>query len=146
MTPQREIELNISYLPDQADLAAIGDGILAFNAEQIGQTAFRPLSITMRDRSDALIGGMFGDMRWGWLDLKALWVAPSSRRQGLGSRILHTAENQAQENGCHSVWLTTESFQAETFYARAGYEVFARLEDYPPGHKRIFMRKSLSTK
>lgn len=135
--------LDVSYSPEEASIAAIGQGILAYNSEQIGQTSFRRLCVLLRDGDGSLLGGMFGDIRWGWLDLKALWVAPECRRQGFGSRILRAAEQEARKNGCRSVWLATESFQAEPFYARFGYEVFARLPDYPPGHERVFMRKSL---
>ena len=30
-----------------------------------------------------------------------------------------------------------------SFYAARGYRCFARLEDYPVGHERVFMRKAL---
>jgi endonuclease/exonuclease/phosphatase (EEP) superfamily protein YafD len=37
----------------------------------------------------------------------------------------------------------TFSFQARPFYEKFGYEVFATLEDYPPGHRKYFLRKAL---
>lgn len=34
------------------------------------------------------------------------------------------------------------SFQAPDLYPRCGYEVFGRLEGFPTGHARLFMRKT----
>jgi iron complex outermembrane receptor protein len=48
-----------------------------------------------------------------------------------------------RKRGCHSAYLDTFSFQAKPFYERCGYEVFGVLEDFPKGHQRFFMRKSL---
>ena len=52
------------------------------------------------------------------------------------------AEARAIARDCHSAWLDTFSFQARGFYEKLGYEEFGRL-DYPPMHKRHFMRKLL---
>jgi hypothetical protein len=35
------------------------------------------------------------------------------------------------------------SFQAPDFYRKLGYEEFGRLDDFPPGHSRLFFRKNL---
>jgi hypothetical protein len=53
------------------------------------------------------------------------------------------AEGRAVERGCHSAWVDTFSFQAPGFYRKLGYEVFGEL-DYPPEHKRFFLRKRLT--
>jgi hypothetical protein len=39
--------------------------------------------------------------------------------------------------------LDTFDFQALSFYARLGYEVFGRLDDFPKGHTRFFVAKTL---
>jgi len=40
--------------------------------------------------------------------------------------------------------LETASFEARPFYEKLGYEVFAALEDYPPGHTKFYLRKRLA--
>jgi hypothetical protein len=36
------------------------------------------------------------------------------------------------------------SFQAPGFYAKLGYQTYARAEDWPVGHAHHFLRKDLS--
>lgn len=52
-------------------------------------------------------------------------------------------EAAAAARGAESVHVDTYDFQALGFYERNGYEVFGQLDDYPIGHTRFFLRKSL---
>ena len=36
------------------------------------------------------------------------------------------------------------AFQPPDFYTKRGYGVFGRLDDYPPGHAKLFLYKRLS--
>lgn len=65
------------------------------------------------------------------------------RRCNLCAGLLAQAEQQALAAGARGVLLDTFDWQAEGFYLRQGYTVFGRLDDYPPGHQRIYLRKSL---
>jgi ribosomal protein S18 acetylase RimI-like enzyme len=60
------------------------------------------------------------------------------------SALMREAEAVARENGCTGIWLDTFSFQAPGFYEKLGYTVFGTLADYPPGHSRFFLHKTLS--
>jgi len=53
-------------------------------------------------------------------------------------------EHAAKERGCTAAHLDTFSFQARPFYESLGYEVFGTLDDYPQGHQRFFMKKTLT--
>ena len=74
-----------------------------------------------------------------------LWLPEDLRKGGLGGRsVLGAAEREAWARGCRRARLFTYSFQARGFYERHGYTVFGVLEDYPPGHSQIWMRKDLA--
>jgi len=59
------------------------------------------------------------------------------------SMAITIAEREAIARGCGSAFLDTFSFQALPFYVSLGYKVFGELADYPLGHRRYFLRKSL---
>ena len=83
---------------------------------------------------------------WGsWLYVRDLWVAAPARGCGNGTRLLLAAEEYAIERGCFAATLETASFQARPFYEKCGYQVFATLEDWPPGHAKFFLRKQLTS-
>jgi len=88
-----------------------------------------------------IVAGLIGFTHWNWLHIRFLWVAESLRRQSLGRRLVLAAEYEARRRGCAHVHLDTFSFQAVPFYERLGYTVFGRLDDYPPGHTKVFLQK-----
>jgi len=55
--------------------------------------------------------------------------------------LLQAAERYAIERGCLAATLETHSSEARPFYEKLGYQVFAALEDYPPGHTKFYLRK-----
>ncbi len=56
---------------------------------------------------------------------------------------MQAAENEALARGCHGAYLDTFSFQAPDFYQKLGYEIYGKLDDFPKGHCRYFLRKKL---
>ena len=113
-----------------------------YNTAQIGPAKFVPLWLFARDATGKVQAGVRGNTYWSWCSIDVLAVAESYRRQGIGSLLLNKAEEIARERGCVGIRLDTMSFQAPEFYRRHGYSEFGRLEDYPPGHGRVwFMKK-----
>ena len=88
-------------------------------------------------------GGLLGVSYYRWLFVDILVLPKEKRRAGLGTRVLAAAEQEAARRGCIGVWLVSASFQAPDFYARRGYSVVGRLDDYPPGHAKLFLSKRL---
>jgi GNAT superfamily N-acetyltransferase len=122
---------------------AIFDGLSRANTERTGDGRITRLCVTARRADDALVGGIYGEIYWGWLNILALWVDPQLRRQGIGARLLGHAEAEGQAKGCHGAYLDTFTFQSVALYTRAGYEIFGTLDDFPHGHSRHFLRKRL---
>lgn len=87
------------------------------------------------------VGGLFGEVGRGWLHIDILWVNESRRHRGLGGKLLGRAEAEALAVGVDRGYLETTSFQARPFYEKLGYEVFAQLEDQPPGHTCHYLKR-----
>ncbi len=128
---------------DPADRQTLQDAIDAFNVRLTGRDDGRYVSLFVRDESGKLRGGLTAEMWADWLHVKVLWLDEALRRQGLGSRLLAQAEDEARAHRCKGVFLETFSFQAPRFYARHGYEVFGKIDEYPGEHGQLFLRKRL---
>jgi GNAT superfamily N-acetyltransferase len=130
--------------PSDADVRAVRDGLLAFNVARIGDPERATVALFLRDAEGRVVGGLLGVRRWRWLYVDQLWVDDAYRGSGAGSRLLRAAEAEAAAAGCTHAVLDTFSFQARPFYERHGYEVYATLEGYPPGHRQFYLRKRLA--
>jgi GNAT superfamily N-acetyltransferase len=128
---------------DPAGRQMLQDAIDAFNVRVTGRDDGRYVSLFVRDAAGKLRGGLTGEIWADWLHVRVLWLDEALRRQGLGSRLLARAEADARALGCKGVFLETFSFQAPRFYARHGYEVFGRIDEYPGEHAQLFLRKRL---
>jgi GNAT superfamily N-acetyltransferase len=123
---------------------AVLAGLLACNHEHAGESHQAALTLSARLPDDSVAGGLVGVTAWGWLYVHLLWVEEPHRRRGIGRELLRAAESEAQRRGCAAACLDTLDFQAPQFYEREGYTVFGVLENFPPGHRRLYMRKSLA--
>jgi GNAT superfamily N-acetyltransferase len=122
---------------------AISRGLEAFNLPRVGASDFQQIGVAARDRHGRLLGGAYGHTAWRWLFVDLLWVDERVRGHGVGTRLLRHAEDVARARGCLAAYLDTFDFQARPFYERLGYAVFGVQENYPPGHQRFYLSKSL---
>lgn len=114
-----------------------------YNHAKAGDPGYQALNLFLRDDEGATHGALRGGSYYGWMFVELLVIREESRGQGLGSRLLQAAEEEARARGCVGVYLDTFSFQARPFYLKHGYEVFGVLEDRPPGHAHYFLKKRL---
>ncbi|WP_457321784.1 GNAT family N-acetyltransferase [Stenotrophomonas sp. P5_B8] len=126
------------------DTRAVFAGLLAFNQAASGDALDeQPVNRVIHDAAGQAVAGIAADVCGGWLMVHALWVDQTQRGRGLGQALLADAEQQARALGAHAVTLDTFSWQAEGFYLKQGYAVFGRLQGFPPGHERLYLRKPL---
>jgi GNAT superfamily N-acetyltransferase len=129
--------------PEDSAWGIIGRGVGSFNEERAGDNNFQRLCFVLQDQEGEVVGGILGETYWDWFYLDLLWVSEELRRQGYGTQLLEMAEEEARVRGAKNAYLDTFSFQAPDFYYKNGYQVFGELKEYPPGHQRFFLTKSL---
>ena len=132
--------------PDQLlaeDVAYVSRQFRAHNDQQGGLFPSKELHLFAYGEDGQIVGGLFGDISWGWLHVDVLWVADSHREHGIGSLLMDRAEAEAVAMDVQRAYLETTEFQALGFYEKRGYTVFAQLEDQPPGHVCYYMRKDV---
>jgi ribosomal protein S18 acetylase RimI-like enzyme len=141
----RENSPSIAVFDDTANSGAefVAASLAAEIASGFGPPNGLPLSIIATE-ADAVVGGLNGVTHWGWCYIRHLWVHADWRRRGLGHRLLAEAETQARTRQCVGLYVDTFDPGAAAFYERAGFARFGRIDDFPPGHARIFLRKTLT--
>lgn len=123
----------------------VTQGLEAYNLEQMKTPGgYIDIELYARDESGQVVGGLFGHSGMGWMYIDYLWLQSDQRGSGLGAQLIARAEEEARRRECVGVFLYTYSFQAPGFYQKQGFEVMGVLEDCPPGHQRIYLKKRLS--
>jgi GNAT superfamily N-acetyltransferase len=133
----------IETAPSRAEVDFLEDEIGAFNVAATGVDDGRLLASFVRDPRGDVIAGIYGWTWGGTCEIRFLWVHEDYRGKGYGSRLLRAAEEEAERRSCGQVLLDTHSFQAPHFYQRQGYVVIGAVDDYPPGHQKLYLRKQL---
>ena len=139
----REHLIDVVDDPPQADIDTLIGGLNAHSEPRVGQAGFDPVAAFARGQDGTVKGGVYAHINWQWLQVKLLWVSDACRGTGLGAELMAKIENLAVERGCRQAHVDTFSFQARPFYEHLGYQVFAELNDYPVGHSRYYLRKTL---
>jgi GNAT superfamily N-acetyltransferase len=137
------VECQVEDEPDPLDLEFLETQIRREASAAMGLGDEAELAIFVRD-GGAIVAGISG---WTWGDcceLQSLWVAPSLRGRGLATRLIAAAETAAAERGCSQTVHFTYAFQARGLYERTGYELVARVENFPSGTDVLWYRKLLS--
>lgn len=129
---------------DQAEV--LNGKIDKFNADQlsfVGDIECEK-NYLIKDQTGDIIAGIMGCFYLNeCLYIRILFINENKRKQGLGSILLKTIEQEAKSMNIRLIHLDTFDFQAKDFYIKHGYEVFGVLDDSPKGHKRYYMKKVL---
>ena len=138
-------ELVISTEPTPGEVQYLEDRLYEFNSAATGITGGEWLAIFVRDGDHRIGAGSCGNTWGGCAEIRQFWVEEARRKQGLGTRLLGAAEQEARRRGCWQMLLMTFSFQAPAFYAKHGFEVVAVVDDHPDGHRNMLLRKRLGS-
>lgn len=139
------LAMEVSFEVTAQEREAILTPLRAYNRSHTGKMPSETVGILLRDpASQEVVGGLYGEISFGWLFIELLSIPDQMRTQGTGTRLMRAAEDLARERGCEGIWLDTFSFQAPGFYRKQGFTEFGHIADFPPGHKRHFFHKRLS--
>ncbi|MHA7002855.1 GNAT family N-acetyltransferase [Aeromonas schubertii] len=127
--------------PQDHEFEALRRGLNGFNETVTGPLHRERIASFIKNEGGAVLGGILGEIKWGWLHIEGLWVDDAIRQTGWGARLLSAMEQYAQSQGITNFHLETTSFQALPFYQKQGYEIFGQLPDMPPGHVSYFLKK-----
>ena len=129
--------------PTPEHIQYLEDRLYEFNAAATGITDGQGLAIFVRDAQDRIVAGICGHTWSGCYEIRQLWVAESRRRQGIGTKLLQAAEQEARRRHCRQMVLTTFDFQAPAFYTKRGFHRLTAVDDYPQGHQSLLLQKAL---
>ena len=142
MKSQEKIEIVFQQDGDK-EAQAVRDRLDIFNVSVTGVSAYYPVNYFLKNQRGEVMGGLLGAIWGGWLHITYLWVDEAVRGRDFATMMMDQAEAYARERHCHSIMLDTHSFQARPFYEKRGFEAFGTLDDWPPGHKKFFLKKKL---
>jgi ribosomal protein S18 acetylase RimI-like enzyme len=131
---------------DPRDTAALADRLYEFNAAATGYDDGQELAIFLRGPDGEIRGGLYGWTWAGQMQIQYLWLHERLRGQGHGSRLIAEAERTGLERGCGVAFVETHTFQSPDFYRAHGYEVYLTQDEYPPGHRKLFLKKLLGAR
>ena len=121
----------------------IGKLIRSYNRSQREEAESEPLNLYVEDEKGNLLAGLVAETFGNWLEIKYLFVKEELREQGIGSKLLEQAENEAKNRNCRFAFVNTYQFQAPDFYKSHGYKEVFTLQNYPYTGKRFYYQKDL---
>lgn len=136
------IEVVLTDAPRDWERDAVEAGLIAYNRLHGIPNDWRPLAVLIKE-GERTVGGLTGWTMWDWLFVAMFFIPEARRGQGLGTRMLRMAEDEARTRGCIGAWLDTHDWQAPGFYEKLGYTGCGGLMDCPSGQRRYFVQKRL---
>jgi ribosomal protein S18 acetylase RimI-like enzyme len=136
-----EIELRVTDGLAPSGDAVILERLMAFNIASFGASERRDLAIPLHDTDGSLTGGLVGFTGRGWLYISMLYIPDNLRGQGLATRMMTLAEDEARARGCIGAYIDTMNPQALNLYRKLGYVEIGRLDALAGGHVVTWLAK-----
>jgi len=135
--------IRLTDRPSEEDRAAVLDVLRQFTRDSVPTLDNQDFGALVADPDNRIVGGLVASSRWGGFHIEIIALPAMLRGQGLGSKLLVLAEEEARRRGCSHMLLDTQAFQAKPFYERHGFNVFGQINGPPPYYPRFFMQKAL---
>jgi GNAT superfamily N-acetyltransferase len=90
------LTISVEGNPLPADLNVIENALVLHNEAKSAPRNYTPLTIFMRNAEGKIVGGLRGNTVWGWLFVSQLWATEVLRGQDYGTKLMDTAEREAQ--------------------------------------------------
>jgi GNAT superfamily N-acetyltransferase len=129
-----ESELKVTEGIAPSEEAFILGRLKAFNIASFGESDRRELTIPLYGDEGEITGGLVGYTGRGWLYVSMLYIPEELRGQGLATRMLAMAEDEARKRGCIGAYIDTMNPAARKLYLRLGYTEIGRLDALADGH------------
>ncbi len=126
-----------------SDIDEIHNMLKSYNLSKREKSENIPLGVYYENEAGKKFAGLTGETFGNWLCIKYLFVSENLRNQGIGRKIVLSAENEARNRGCKYVFVDTFSFQAPAFYEKLGYRCVFSLTNYPYTEARYYYIKEL---
>ncbi len=117
------------------------DRLRSYNLKTFGESHRRELTIPLYDDEGTITGGLVGYTGRGWLYISMLYIPEDLRGQGLATRIMEMAEDEARSRGCIGAYIDTMNPDALRLYLKLGYEVIGRLDSLEGGQYVHWLQK-----
>ncbi|MDF7657807.1 GNAT family N-acetyltransferase [Erwiniaceae bacterium L1_54_6] len=137
------MQLQVTERVTHQDLDEVRLGLNAFNSRFINIDELKAIGVFVTDTDGKKLAGLTGSTSGNWLRIDMLWVSDTLRGQGVGSKLILAAEEEARARGCCYAQVDTASFQARPFYEKLGYTLRFSLDNYPRHHQRHYLSKTL---
>lgn len=136
--------LTVEERPTMADKQALALGLSGHLAKTGPADDLKEFAVFLRGEAGQVTGGILGFTQWGAMTLTHLWLHEKVRGQGHGKLLLEKAEVLARKRDCRLILVDCFDFQPVDFFAKRDYRVYGTLDNHPEGHKRFYLRKTLT--
>ncbi|MEL6103726.1 MAG: GNAT family N-acetyltransferase [Pseudomonadota bacterium] len=124
-----ELEIRLECPASETRIAQLHQN-LADAGHALRDNEFDVFLLHVTSADGTMTAGCKGEVAFKSAHISELWVDRRHRGDGLGSKLIRSAEIFAKEKGCIRLHLETRNEKARELYEKLGYTVFGYLPNY----------------